>query len=122
MNRRRQCPQTQDEGGGGSVQQFVANTIDAARLHSPRFLPATVADDLFQWNPVAGSAPGSDHHVWIVGRNRFRRPLGTRLTQKLTARGFHQFRNPLLRRNQRLTPFLAKNARTLLAADGANDL
>jgi hypothetical protein len=65
MKRGCQRFQATDQGGRGSVQQFVSNAVHAASLDRSHLFPAPVADNFSQGDSVAGAAPGRYHDVWI---------------------------------------------------------
>jgi nitrogen fixation protein NifU and related proteins len=109
MNGGCESAQASDQRGCGSVQELVANAVDAAFADGPHFSPPAVASDLLQWNPVAGATPGGDPHFGIFGQHSLRIALCARLSDEFASCGAHQFRHPWLRRDQWLTPFFAED-------------
>lgn len=103
--------QAAEERGRGGVKEFVANAIDAALLDRRHVVPGALKDDFFEWNAVAGAAPGGDDDVGGFGENRFGGSRFAGRSDELAACGVDQLGDPGLGCDQRLTPFFAENAR-----------
>src|SRR4029077_19200533 len=84
--------------------------INTGRQSSLSSLPLAVCNNFLQRNPVARTAPGGDQDIRIHAGHFFGGNLPSGRAQKLTPSGFYQFRNPGLRRNQRLAPFFAEDS------------
>ena len=115
MNRRCQRMQALHQRARGRVQKLIVDAV-----HSPVFcgfglLPPALGDDLFQRHTISGAAPRGHNHVRIGGGYFFFRRMFSRLAKEASAGGFHQFRHPCLRKNQRLAPLFAINQRPLRA-------
>jgi len=88
--------QTVQQGGGGSVKEFVIHTKDPAGLGGGRVLPAALSNHLFQGNSISGAAPCGNDYLRIELLSFVGGGLATGRADKLSSRGFHQFGNPRL--------------------------
>src|SRR5580693_382949 len=119
MNGCGQRPQTENETWRWSVEEFVSNAVNPVLFCSAHLLPAPIANDFFQRNPIAGPAPGRNNHIGILRENGFSRCLFSRRTYEFSAGCRDQFGHPRLRRDQGLAPFFTEYARTLGAISSA---
>src|SRR5437899_2467533 len=87
------------ESGRGGVEIFVANAPDAAVLNRRNALPVAAENDLFEWDPASGAAPGRDQHLGCGGFYFLKWDLRARLSNEVTSCRFYQFSHPELRRD-----------------------
>lgn len=110
MDGRGQRVKSVDQSGRGRVQQFIGNTVDLRVARGCGSVPGSIANNFGKWNPAAGAAPGGDDDFWIALQNGVRGDLSTGLADKFSSGRLDQFRDPGLRSDQRLAPFLAEDA------------
>jgi hypothetical protein len=113
MNGRCQRAQAMHEGGRGSVQEFVSNAVDAVFFGGAHCFPSAITNDFLQRNSVSRTTPCGHDHIRIFRENGFGGCLFSRKANEVSACGRDQFGYPGLRRDQRLTPFLAEDASPL---------
>ena len=94
MNGRGQRPQTANQSRRRGVQKFVSNAVNAVFFGGSHLIPATIVDDFFQRNPVAGAAPRGDHDIRILQQNSFSGSLFPWGAYELPTRCSDQFPYP----------------------------
>src|ERR1700688_34404 len=112
MNGKGQRVQAADEGRSRGFEKLVAQPVNTRRASGTSSLPIAVSYYLSKRDTVARSAPGCNQNIRIHVGHFFGRNLLAGSTEKFAASDFHQFRNPGLRGNQELAPFLAENRGT----------
>lgn len=60
-----------EKRGRWSVQEFVANAVDAPSAGGGHLAPASVPNDFLQRDTVTGTTPGRNQDIRIVSKNGF---------------------------------------------------
>ena len=107
MERGGKGTQAKQDAGRGAVEPLVCNAEDPALAHSVQVQPASPLNDALKGHAITCAAPTEDHRVGIGSGDGIRSGLLRRVAKKLSAGGLDQLRDPRLRVDERLAPFLA---------------
>src|ERR1700722_14621045 len=110
MNRESQRLQTLQQSGCGSIQKFIANAENLAGEPRAGPLPAPIRNNLLQRHAVSPATPFCYDHFGIEMLNCLGCRLATRCAHEVPSSGVDQFRDPGLRCDERLAPFLTPDS------------
>src|ERR1700750_2485001 len=120
MKRCCQGTQAKQDTGRGAVEPLVCNAEDPALPHSVQMLPAAPLNNALEGHAITCAAPAEDHSVGIGGGDGIRSGLLCRVAKELSAGGLDKLRDPRLRVDERLAPFLAIDDGPQSIAGGAS--
>ena len=95
------------EGVGWGVEVFVWDAEDLGVADGSEVVPVALLDDAGEGDAVGGAAPGEDEGVGVGGGYIFGGGVGAGVAEELAARGFDEFRYPVLGADEGLAPLFA---------------
>src|ERR1035438_7737314 len=102
-----------EQRGGGGVEVFVGNAVDAGLTDGAEGLPVALGDDFGERHTVSGTAPGEEQDVGVGGGDFFGSSVRAGRAEEAGAGSFDQFGDPVLGVDERLAPLFAVDVGSL---------